>query len=189
VALNAVGRVEVTMKRVSRIALSAAFIILGLVAMARPFLAGLAAARLVGWLLVAGGLVRGIGALVGEYAGVGRTVWAVFLGALYVAAGLFFIMRPLLGLGSLTLLLSMVFIAEAILTIAVYGGRPRATRSPLLIVQAVVTLLVGLMIWMGWPSTAVWAIGTLVGINLMMTGIAILMQRAGSGAASPGVPA
>ena len=116
-------------------------------------------------------------------------MWAVFLGALYVAAGLFFIMRPLLGLGSLTLVLSVLFIAEAILLIALYGRWHKATRSPLLIVQAVVTLLVGLMIWMGWPSSAVWAIGTLVGINLMMTGIAILMQRSGSRAATPGAPA
>lgn len=177
------------MKRVFQFVLGAAFVILGLVAIVRPFLAGLAAAQLVGWVLLAGGLVRGIGALVGEYGGLGRVVWAVILGALYVAGGLFFITRPLLGLGSLTLVLSVLFIAEAILLIALYGRWQRASRSPLLIVQAVVTLLVGLMIWMGWPSSAIWAIGTLVGINLMMTGLAILMQGLGSRAPSAGLPA
>jgi uncharacterized membrane protein HdeD (DUF308 family) len=169
--------------------LSAAFIVLGLVAIGRPFLAGLAASELVGWVLLIGGLVRGIGALVGEYAGLGRVVWAVFLGALYVALGLFFVTRPLLGLGSLTLVLSVLFIAEAIFLIALYGRSQRASRSPLPIVQAVVTLLVGVMIWTGWPSSAVWAIGTLVGINLMMTGLAILFQGLGSRTASASLPA
>jgi uncharacterized membrane protein HdeD (DUF308 family) len=173
------------MKRVSRLVLSAAFVILGLIAIVRPFLAGLAVSQLVGWLLLAGGLVRGIGALAGEYAGLGRVLWAIFLGTLYVGAGLFFIMRPLLGLGSLTLLLSVLFIAEAVFLLVLYGRLHREARSPLLIVQAVVTLFVAMMIWTGWPSSAVWAIGTLVGINLVMSGLAMLMQGSGLRAASP----
>jgi len=56
-------------------------------------------------------------------------------------------------------------------------------------VQAVVTLKVGVMISSGWPSGAVWAIGTLVGINLMMTGWAILFQPWGSRTASACLPA
>jgi uncharacterized membrane protein HdeD (DUF308 family) len=41
--------------------------------------------------------------------------------------------------------------------------------------NAIITLLVGGLIWFHWPSSSVWAIGTLVGVNLLMTGISRLM--------------
>jgi uncharacterized membrane protein HdeD (DUF308 family) len=42
-------------------------------------------------------------------------------------------------------------------------------------VNALITLLLGGLIWLQWPSSSVWAIGTLVGVNLLMTGISRLM--------------
>ena len=44
-----------------------------------------------------------------------------------------------------------------------------------LLLNGVVTLLVGGLIWVHWPSSSIWAIGTLVGVNLLMTGITRLM--------------
>jgi uncharacterized membrane protein HdeD (DUF308 family) len=44
-----------------------------------------------------------------------------------------------------------------------------------LVVLALITLLLGGLIWLQWPSSSGWAIGTLVGVNLLMTGIWRLM--------------
>jgi uncharacterized membrane protein HdeD (DUF308 family) len=44
-----------------------------------------------------------------------------------------------------------------------------------LLIKALITLLLGGLIWRHWPSSSVWAIGTLVGVNLLMTGISRLM--------------
>jgi uncharacterized membrane protein HdeD (DUF308 family) len=43
------------------------------------------------------------------------------------------------------------------------------------LVNGLITLLLGGLIWMHWPSSSVWAIGTLLGVNLLMTGISRLM--------------
>jgi uncharacterized membrane protein HdeD (DUF308 family) len=56
------------------------------------------------------------------------------------------------------------------------------------LLNAVVTLLLGAMIWAQWPSSSVWAIGTIVGVNLIMTGFSRLMlgmmaRRVGSAVA------
>jgi len=45
----------------------------------------------------------------------------------------------------------------------------------LVLVNATVTAILGILIAMGWPSTSVWAIGTIVGINLLTTGMSRLM--------------
>jgi uncharacterized membrane protein HdeD (DUF308 family) len=51
----------------------------------------------------------------------------------------------------------------------------REGASAWLLINSLVTLLLGGLIWLHWPSSSVWAIGTLVGVNLMMTGISRLM--------------
>jgi len=55
-------------------------------------------------------------------------------------------------------------------------GHPRRERgASWLLVNGVITILLGAMIWRNWPSSSVWAIGTLVGVNLLMAGVSRLM--------------
>jgi uncharacterized membrane protein HdeD (DUF308 family) len=83
--------------------------------------------------------------------------------------------HPLLGLGALTLYLAVILVAEAMLEVIAYFTTRGERGSEWRLVNAVVTLLLGAMIWRHWPSSTVWAIGTLVGVNLMMTGISRVM--------------
>ena len=150
------------------------FIVLGVMAIAEPMVAGLAVAILTGWLfLLAGGLhiVEAFGG------GVGRALWQLVLGAVYVMGGLYLITHPLLALGTLTLVLAAILLAEAILRAVAYFQTARDERSPWTLMNAVVTFLLGGMIWRHWPSSSVWAIGTLVGINLLMGGTSALMLK------------
>ena len=150
-----------------------AFIVLGIAAMAMPWVAGLAVAILVGWLLVFGGIVHVVEAF--GSGGSGRTIWQALLGVLYFIGGIYFLTHPLIGLGSLTLLLAAVLLAEAVLEFVAYVTGRNEGASVWLLANCIITLLLGGLIWVNWPSSATWAIGTLVGVNMVMTGLSRLM--------------
>ena len=154
------------------IAIAVVFILLGIFAILEPVVAGLAVAFLVGWLLIFGGVAHLIAAFSGRGS---RVIWAVILGILYFAGGIYFLTHPLLGLGGLTLLLASIVLAEAAIELIAYFRAPKEARPTWMLVNAVVTLLLGGLIWSHWPSSSEWAIGTLVGVNLLMTGISRLM--------------
>jgi uncharacterized membrane protein HdeD (DUF308 family) len=128
---------------------------------------------LVGWLLVIGGLVHLVQAF--SSGGIGRAIWQVILAVIYVIGGGYFLTHPLLGLGTLTLLLAAILLGEAVLGIVAYFQARGADGASWLLVNGIVTILLGGLIWIHWPSSSVWAIGTLVGVNLLMTGISRLM--------------
>ena len=154
-------------------AMAVVLIILGIVSIVEPMVAGLAVTALVGWALILGGLAHVIQAFDGG--GFGHAVWQVALGAIYVVGGGYFLTHPLLGLGTLTLLLAGILVAEAVLRIIAYFQLRGLAGSSWLLANGIVTIFLGCMIWTQWPSSSVWAIGTLVGVNLLMAGIARLM--------------
>jgi len=90
-------------------------------------------------------------------------------------SGVYFLTHPLLGLGTLTFYLAVVLLVEAVIEISAFFAARGESGSAWRLVNAVVTLLLGGMIWRNWPSSSVWAIGTLVGVNLIITGFSRLM--------------
>ena len=64
---------------------------------------------------------------------------------------------------------------EAVFELIAYFRVREERGSGWLLVNALTTLLLGGLIWVQWPSSSVWAIGILVGVNLLMTGISRLM--------------
>jgi uncharacterized membrane protein HdeD (DUF308 family) len=155
------------------IGIAVVFIVLGMLSIIEPGVAGLAVTVLVGWLLIFGGAAHFIAAFSGG--GAGRVIWQVLIGIVYVLGGFYFVIHPLLGLGSLTLLLAIFILMAAVFEAIAYFRTRGAHGSGWLLVNAVITLLLGGLIWFHWPSSSVWAIGTLLGINLLMTGISRLM--------------
>jgi len=149
------------------------FILLGMLAIIEPGVAGLAVTILVGWLLIFGGVAHLVAAFGGG--GAGRVIWQVLIGILYILGGVYFLTHPLLALGTLTLLLAVIILMEAAFEVIAYFRTRREGGSGWLLVNALITLLLGGLIWFHWPSSSVWAIGTLVGVNLLMTGISRLM--------------
>jgi uncharacterized membrane protein HdeD (DUF308 family) len=155
------------------IAMAVVFIILGIVAIVEPGVAGLAVTILVGWLLVVGGVAHLIAAFSGG--GAGRVIWQVIVGIIYIVGGFYFLTHPLLGLGTLTLFLAGIILVEAVMEFIAYFRMRSEGGSGWLLVNALITLLLGALIWVHWPSSSVWAIGTLVGVNLLITGFSRLM--------------
>jgi len=149
------------------------FVVLGALAIIEPAVAGLAVTIFVGWFLLFGGAAHLVAAFGGG--GAGRVVWQLLLAALYIVGGMYLLMHPLLGLGTLTLYLAIILVIEAVVEVVGYFATRGAGGSAWSLVNAALTLLIGGLIWVHWPSSSVWAIGTLVGVNLMITGFSRLM--------------
>jgi len=149
------------------------FILLGIFAIAQPFVAGYATTMVVGWLLIFGGVMHAIGAF--SRSTVGRTLLHLAVGIAYAVIGVYFVTHPMIGLATLTVLLAGLFFAEAILDFGAYLASRHEDGSGWLLVNGLVTLLLSALIGWQWPSTAVWVLGTLVGVNLLANGITRLM--------------
>jgi len=162
-------------KKASRwfIAVAVLFILLGIFAIAEPFAAGLGVTLLVGWLLVIGAVAHFFAAFKGH--GAKHVILQLVVGVVYLIGGLYFLTHTIMGVGTLTLLLSGVILAEGVLEILAYIRLKSMRGAGWLLMNGIVTLLLGGLIWFHWPSSSVWAIGTLVGVNLLMTGMSRLM--------------
>jgi uncharacterized membrane protein HdeD (DUF308 family) len=156
------------------IAIAILFILLGIFAIAEPWTAGLGVTLLVGWLLVIGAVAHFIAAFKGH--GAKHVILQLVVAAVYLIGGLYFLTHTIMGVSTLTLLLSGVILAEGVLEILAYIRLKDVHGASWMLINGVVTLLLGGLIWFHWPSSSVWAIGTLVGVNLLMTGISRLMQ-------------
>ena len=145
-------------------------IVFGMVAIGLPLLAAVAVSALVAWLIVLAGVVHLM--LAFRAHGAGSRIWKLLVGIAYVCFGGYLIVHPLLGVASLTLLLASLFLIEGILDIVLYVKMRPVKGSAWVLIDGIVTLLLGLMIYMQWPSSSAWAIGTLVGISMIISGAA-----------------
>lgn len=155
------------------IAVAVLFILLGILAIAEPAVASLAVALLVGWLLLIGAVAHLVTAFGGG--GAGRVVWQILVAIVYAIGGIYFLTHPGIAVGTLTLLLAGVILAEGVFEAIAYFKWRGQEGSGWMLWNAIITLLLGGLIWFHWPSSSVWAIGTLVGVNLLMTGFTRLM--------------
>jgi uncharacterized membrane protein HdeD (DUF308 family) len=148
-------------------------LVLGLLSLALPFAAGIAIATAVAVLIVCAGIIH----LVGSFAArtTGGFLWRLLVGGVYLVAGVYLLVHPRLNLLSLTLLLAALFLVEGIFHIATYFHLRGHAASGWILFDGIVTILLAFLIWQSWPSSAVWAIGTLVGVNLLISGFARLM--------------
>lgn len=149
------------------------FIVLGLFAIIEPAAAVVGIAWLLGWLLIFGGIAHFIATLRG---GSARRVFFQILSAIaFVLGGLYILTHQLLAIGTLTALLAVVIFAVGVFDVITYFRLQREHPSGWMLLNGIVAMLLGALIWVQWPSSSAWAIGTLVGVNLLMTGITRLM--------------
>ena len=154
-------------------ALGAAFIVLGALAILLPFAASLVSTLVIGCLMMIGGIFQGVHAI--QNRGWGGSVWAFVSAVLQVVVGALVIAFPVAGTLTLTLLLALFFVAQGIFKIVRALQHRRMPAWGWLLFDGVLSLGLGVLIGLGWPSTAVWALGLLVGIDLVMGGTSMLL--------------
>jgi len=148
-------------------------ICVGMLAVASPLVAAIAVNVLIAWLIVIAGVIHLIVAFHSREAG--SVIWRLLVGLAYVCFGVYLIARPAVGVASLTLVLASLFLVEGILDIAFFFRARSMPRSIWILLDGIVTLLLGLLIYAQWPSSSAWAIGTLVGVSLIISGITRVM--------------
>jgi uncharacterized membrane protein HdeD (DUF308 family) len=158
------------------IASSVLMIVVGFMAILLPLAAGIGVSILVSWLVLLVGFAYLVHAFAARTAG--GVVWRLLLGILYVAGGGYLLLHPAVSLVSLTLVLSAILFGEGIMLIFTYFSSRKLPGSGWTLVDGVVTLLLSLMIGLGWPSASAWAIGTIVGIDFLFSGFTRLGHAA-----------
>jgi uncharacterized membrane protein HdeD (DUF308 family) len=150
------------------LALGIVLILAGLAAIAFPLVGSIVAKTFLGWLFLIGGVMMIVHAF--QAPGWKGFLWELLVGILYVVAGGYLAFFPLTGLLTLTILLAALFIAEGVFeTIMAFRVRPHEGWVWLLL-SGIAALAVGVIIAMGFPESSIWAIGLLVGINLLFSG-------------------
>ncbi|MBR0990200.1 HdeD family acid-resistance protein [Bradyrhizobium japonicum] len=148
--------------------------ILGVAALILPPLASLAITIFLGWMF----LISGIGGLVVTYWA--RSTpgfwWSLISAALAVLAGLLLLARPMQAVLTLTIVVGAYFLAEGVTTImyALEHRRELSGRWSWLLISGLVDIAISFMVITGLPSSAEWAIGVLVGINLLFGGASLI---------------
>src|SRR5271155_3183006 len=167
-------------------------VILGLLAIVIPPLATLAVTILIGWLF----LISGVVGLVTTFWAKGAPGfwWSLFSAIIGIVAGIILLAWPISGTVSLTLVLIVFFILEGVASI-MYGfehRREASSRAGWIIASGVIDLILAAIILSGLPGSAAWAIGLLVGINMVFGGtslIAMALAAHGETGGSPTAPA
>lgn len=149
-------------------------IICGTLAIGEPFLAAIAVTTFIGWLLIFVGVVH---AVLAFHAHSGTSLgWKLLVGVAYIFIGGYLLFRPLAGVATLTLMLAFLFLIEGVLDFMLWW-KSRAQEGALwILVDAIITLVLGGMIYVHWPTSSVWAIGTLVGISMIISGVTRIMM-------------
>jgi len=149
-------------------------LVLGALAIVLPPLATLAVTILLGWLFLVSGVVGLITTLWMRQAP--GFWWSLLSAVLGIVVGFMLLARPLTGAVSLTVLLVAFFIIEGVASImfSLEHKRELSGRWGWMLVSGVIDLALALFIFAGLPSTAAWAIGLLVGINMVFGGAALI---------------
>ncbi|MBR1170494.1 MULTISPECIES: HdeD family acid-resistance protein [Bradyrhizobium] len=148
--------------------------VLGIAALVLPPLASLATAIFLGWMF----LIGGIGGLIATYWA--RSTpgfwWSLISAALAVLTGMLLLARPMQAVLTLTIVLGAYFLAEGVATImyALEHRRELSGRWSWLLISGLVDIAISFMVITGLPSSAEWAIGVLVGINLLFGGATLI---------------
>jgi uncharacterized membrane protein HdeD (DUF308 family) len=148
----------------------AAVFLAGAVAVLVPAVASVAVAIFVGWVLLFVGVATALSALM--HAGHHRILRGLW-GLVSVAVGLYLVLAPLEGTITLTFVLIVNFLIMGSMRIAAWWASRETPGAGAMGANGAFSILIALLVLVDFPSSAGWAIGLLVGIDLMFGGIAL----------------
>jgi uncharacterized membrane protein HdeD (DUF308 family) len=153
--------------------LSILLIILGVIAVFAPVWASAFFTAVMGWLAVISGGVMIVNSFTSKPV---RGFWLnLILGILYVIAGFYILSNIVAAVAILTLTFGILFIVEGIFTIVMgFTNQTGRSMSWLVVLNGIVTLLLGILVLNRWPNSALWLIGLYVGISLIFSGTSLL---------------
>lgn len=155
------------------IALGIALIILGAIAIARPFFATVAATLFLGIILLVTGIVQIVHSFQTNIRG---NFWLKFLaGIVYSLGGLLIMFNPLPSLIALTLVIGITILVSSIFQVILAFELRPAKHWDWVLLSGIFGIILGILIWHQWPENSPWVIGLLLGINLMFDGLWMIL--------------
>ena len=149
-------------------------VILGIAAIALPPIATLAFTIIIGWVFLISGVVGLFTTFWARH--VPGFWWSLISAIIGIAAGVVLLLWPITGTLSLTLVLIAFFVIEGIVSImyAIEHRNQLTGRWGWMLVSGIIDLILAGIIFAGLPGTAEWALGLLVGINMLFGGAALI---------------
>jgi uncharacterized membrane protein HdeD (DUF308 family) len=149
-------------------------IVLGLAAIALPPIAGLATTIIVGWVFLVGGIVGLMASFAARRAP--GFVWSLLSAIVALIAGLVLLWNPAQGLITLTYVLIAFFLVDGIIIIvyAFEHRRELSDRWQWIMIGGIMDLILAVIIIGGLPGAFTWALGLLVGIDLLFGGVSLI---------------
>ena len=147
-------------------------VVAGFTSIALPFVAGIAASIFFGWLILFAGVAHLVYAWFER--GAGAVIWQILIGLVYIVAAISMLLLPVTAVITLTFVLGWYIAIEGIFELVLFSRLRRVPGAVWLLFDGVVSLLLAGLIFLHWPSSSFWVLGTLVGISLLFSGIARL---------------
>jgi len=152
--------------------LGLAMVVLGAAAIVFPVLSTLLATILVGWVFLLSGGITFVGSF--SIHGTGPFFGGLLLSLLSIAAGVFLLFNPVAGATALTLVVGVLFVFQgAFEMFFAFEMRPHAGWVGMLF-SGIASVVLAVLIAAGWPAISVIALGILLGVNFISTGLAYL---------------
>ena len=145
-------------------------IILGVCVLVAPVVAGAVTVIFVGGLMLIAGLVEGYHAL-RTTTMLSRVTW-LLVGLATLICGVLVMAHPILGLSFLTILLAAYLFADGFMKII--AALNFAAHRSRFIFSGILSFILAYFIWSSWPLSGAWAVGILIGVNLISTGVLVL---------------
>jgi uncharacterized membrane protein HdeD (DUF308 family) len=140
-----------------------------------PIVASISVAVLVGWVLLVAGIVQLGHVLRRDLRWSWTVAWTVLIALLTIAAGVWILLAPLTGAITLTVVLVVWFWVIGVTRLMAWWRMRHIGRSWVVGLNGAVSLLLGILIWADLPDSSTWAIGLLVGIELLFAGSGLIM--------------
>lgn len=146
--------------------------VIGVICLIMPFIAGAAVVFVIGFSLLLGGVLFVVqGTRISDTS---EKTQHILLGALMILGGISALSHPLFGLKILTLIMAIFFIFEGTWKIVMSMAIPADNGRNSVLFSGIISLLLGGLIGMEWPLSGVWAVGTLVGVDFLLTGFFLI---------------
>ncbi len=164
------------------LAIGVALVLIGIIALIDSIAVSVASMILFGWLLLFAGIIEGVQAF--RHRKVGHFYLHLLNTVLSIVVGLMLLRNPLAGSLAMTLLMALYFTVAGAFRILTALTVP-FTGSGWALVDGIVSLVLGILVWVQWPIAGLWIIGLFIGVNLITYGwsqvmLAFVLRRLGA---------
>ena len=168
------SQTDVELSRASRWLIASAVVVFvcGILAIVLPLTFSLGVAAFVGWLFIFAAVAH---LVFGLHLGSGTLAWQAFIAALYALAAINLLVNPLLWVVLLALVIGVVLVAEGIIEIVLFFLLREYRHVVWILIDGVVTLVLGIVACAHWPPASLELVQYLVGIGFISSGISRLL--------------